>query len=97
MASCYERGFDMVKITSMLDDFIMKMNSEFLELDYSGITEKRPLDIQYRNNAGYIIPYIEIKLDKFTLNYASFGPLQCDDAQKEVQKVILKELLYNGG
>lgn len=109
----YEQGDDSSVrniISNKLWDWSLTFKSEFFQHEEevrivvdvvkrtkNEVLEKRPLEIKYRNNAGYIIPYIEIKLDKFTLNYAAFGPLQCDDAQKETQKDILNELLYNNG
>lgn len=59
-----------------------------------GVVQKRPLDIKYRNAYGYIIPYIELKIDKEALTSVSIGPLQCDENSRKIQKRIMKEFLY---
>lgn len=56
-----------------------------------------PLDIKYRNNYGYIIPYIELKFEKYCVSDICIGPLQCNDKQKETQKKILHERLIANG
>ncbi len=50
-------------------------------------------DIKYRNSAGYIIPYIELKFNKSTVLETSFGPLTCSEDQKYLQTQILDEQL----
>lgn len=56
-----------------------------------------PLEIKYRNNFGYIIPYIELPFEKHCVSDVCIGPLQCTDEQKETQKKILHErLIVNG-
>ena len=51
------------------------------------------LSIKYRNNLGYIIPYIELEIDKNSLTQVTFGPLLGDENQKTVQKEIMKDML----
>ena len=56
-----------------------------------------PFEIKYRSACGYLVPYIELKLDKSVLLFASIGPLLCADEHKETQKKVLKELLTTYG
>ena len=51
------------------------------------------LSIKYRNYLGYIIPYIELEIDKNSLTQVTFGPLLGDENQKTVQKEIMKDML----
>lgn len=56
-----------------------------------------PFVVNYKMNCGYIVPYIELKIDKDSLMGVSIGPLQCTDEQKELQKEILHEMLISNG
>ncbi len=51
------------------------------------------LCVKYRNNFGYIIPYIELPFEKDYVSDVCIGPLQCTEKQKETQKNILQERL----
>lgn len=53
--------------------------------------------IKYRINAGFIIPYIELKLHKHSVLDVSFGPLQYSDHQKNHQLTVMKEMLNQCG
>ena len=54
--------------------------------------EKR-IPIFYRFNAGYLVPYIEIKFDKECVSSIMFGPLQMQENQRLHQVRIMDELL----
>lgn len=56
-------------------------------------TKKSPIDIKYRANGMYIIPYIEMKLDKSCVTSLVFGPVQWDKAQKQEQDKFIKDIL----
>ena len=56
-----------------------------------------PLPVKYRMASGYIIPYIELKLEKSSVSYCQFGPLQCEGCQKEKQLSVLNEMLKSNG
>lgn len=61
------------------------------------ILQNDPIDIKYRINGGYIIPFIEMKLDKSVVCSVSLGPLQCNEEQKKKQQEILQEMLKKYG
>ncbi|OUQ55257.1 hypothetical protein B5E58_12575 [Tyzzerella sp. An114] len=60
-------------------------------------SKKSPLDIKYRANGMYIIPYIEMNLDKECLSSLMFGPQQWNDEQKNHQIKIMKNMLVENG
>lgn len=51
------------------------------------------MSVKYRNNLGYIIPYIELEINKNSLTQVTFGLLLGDENQKNVQMEIMKEIL----
>lgn len=51
------------------------------------------IPVKYRMNAGYIVPYIELDIDKACVSEVVFGPLQMDNRQKEHQVKVMEELL----
>ena len=55
------------------------------------------IPIKYRVNAGYVVPYIELKLDKDAITYVNFGPLQCEDKMKKHQVDVMEEMLSRAG
>ena len=57
----------------------------------------RAMEVKYRNNFGYVVPYIELKVSKEALTSVKSGPLQCDKEQKETQREILNEMLKEKG
>lgn len=61
------------------------------------VKKTSPLDIKYRNNYGYIIPYIELSFEKNCVSDVCIGPIQYNDEQKETQKKILHERLNTNG
>ena len=60
-------------------------------VDVAKREEKVP--VKHRMNAGYIVPYIELKLKKCDMSYVNFGPLQCDEEQKKHQENVMEEML----
>lgn len=58
---------------------------------------EREIPVQHRISAGYVIPYIELKLEKSDVSYANFGPLQCDLEQKKNQVQVMEEMLEAKG
>lgn len=56
-----------------------------------------PLPVKYRTASGYIVPYIELTLEKDSVSYCQFGPLQCEGCQKENQLSVLNEMLESNG
>ena len=58
---------------------------------------ERKIPVQHRISAGYVIPYIELKLEKSDVSYANFGPLQCDLEQKKYQVQVMEEMLEAKG
>ena len=55
------------------------------------------VQVNHRMNAGYIVPYIELKLEKCGVSYVNFGPLQCDVEQKMHQVGVMEEMLESKG
>ncbi len=53
--------------------------------------------IKYRETCGYIIPYIELKLEKEDISYVNFGPLLIQSQQKDNQLAIMDEMLRANG
>ena len=51
------------------------------------------LPIKYRTNAGYIIPYIELQIDKQALKSVTLGPFRGNETQINLQKRILYQML----
>lgn len=51
------------------------------------------IPVKYRMNAGYIVPYIELSIDKDCVSEVVFGPLQMDETQKTHQVKVMEELL----
>lgn len=64
--------------------------------DIDLIKEEFPT-IKYRDTHGYIVPYIQLEIDKGAVFKVMIGPLQCADGQKEQQKKVLKEMLISNG
>lgn len=60
-------------------------------------TKKSPVDIKYRANGMYIIPYIEMKIDKNCMTSIMFGPQQWHEKQKKQQTEIIKDTLWRNG
>lgn len=54
---------------------------------------KSEFNIKYRNYAGLIIPYIPIKVKNTAVSQVTLGPIVGDEAQKQLQKNILHEML----
>lgn len=52
---------------------------------------------KYRSSFGYIIPYIEMKIDKDALSQVTFGPLLGNENLKKTQCNVMKELLKTNG
>lgn len=51
------------------------------------------LPIKYRTNAGYIIPYIELQIDKQALKSVTLGPFRGSESQMNLQKRTLSQML----
>lgn len=51
------------------------------------------IPVHYRTNAGYIIPYIELKLDQDDVTQVTFGPLQGDKSQMQQQIKVMEEVI----
>jgi len=51
------------------------------------------IPVNYRINSGYLVPYIELKIDKDSVSDIVFGPLQMDKKQKSHQVKIMEELI----
>lgn len=49
--------------------------------------------IKYRTNAGYIIPYIELPIDKYALKSVTLGPFHGSESQRRLQMGILEKML----
>lgn len=55
------------------------------------------LPVKYRTNAGYVIPYIELKLKKAALKSVTLGPFRGTDSQKKLQIDVLHNMLFSNG
>lgn len=55
------------------------------------------LPVKYRTTAGYIIPYIELEIDKQALTSVTLGPFRGTDLQKKKQMEILHKMLVSNG
>lgn len=88
-------------ISNMLTDWSLVFKHEFFRheeevriiVDVAKREEKIP--VKYRTNAGFVVPYIELKLDKRDVSYAMFGPLQCEEEQKKHQLKVMDNMLQN--
>ncbi|NLD19152.1 MAG: DUF2971 domain-containing protein [Clostridiales bacterium] len=88
-------------ISNQLLEWSLVFKSEYFEheeeiriiVDVAKNIKGKPMDINYRNSHGLMIPYIKLKVDKPILKSVNIGPLQCGDKQKNLQNGILKERL----
>lgn len=65
---------------------------------WSDKVEKRDVfEIKHRFANGLVIPYIELKIPKYCVLEANIGPLMCKDNEKEVQRLVLENLLRDNG
>lgn len=55
------------------------------------------LPVKYRTTAGYIVPYIELEIDKQALTSVTLGPFRGTDLQKKKQMEILHKMLVSNG
>lgn len=55
------------------------------------------LPVKYRTTAGYIVPYIELEIDKQALTSITLGPFRGTDLQKKKQIEILHKMLVSNG
>ena len=58
---------------------------------------EQQIPVQHRITAGYIIPYIQLKLDQDDVSLITFGPLQGDKTQIQQQEKIMNDLLTAKG
>lgn len=61
------------------------------------IAKSTPIEIKYRNNYGYVIPFIVMNISKNVLLSVKIGPRYCDLVQKEKQKQVTSEMLKAWG
>lgn len=54
---------------------------------------KDKIKVHYRSNLGYIIPYIELKINKEAVKSMTLGPVHGNDEQKTVQAKVLHDML----
>ena len=78
-------------ISNRLSEWRLVFKYEFFQ------HEEKKLPVKHRMNAGYIVPYIELKLEKCDVSYVNFGPLQCDVEQKKHQVSVMEEMLESKG
>lgn len=92
-------------ILNQLDNWALIFKSEYFQheeevrvvIDIEKDSKRnQDVNIKYRYNCGYLIPYFELNLNKISLTSVTIGPLQCDDNQKEIQKNILLDMLQKG-
>ena len=90
-------------ISTYLKDWGLIFKSEFFQHEEEvriivDLPKKcSPLPVKYRTASGYIVPYIELTLEKDSVSYCQFGPLQCEGCQKENQLSVLNEMLESNG
>lgn len=58
---------------------------------------ERQISVNYRINSGYVIPYIELKIEKQEVSSVSIGPLQGEGNRVNKQIGIMKEMLNANG
>lgn len=58
---------------------------------------EKQIPVRHRINAGFVIPYIEMKLDQDDVSHITFGPLQGDKSQIEQQAKIMDYMLKSKG
>lgn len=51
------------------------------------------LPVKYRTSSGYIVPYIELGLDKKALKSVTLGPFRGNNLQMDIQKRTLNKML----
>ena len=56
---------------------------------------KDAIPVRYRTNAGYIIPYIELTIDKKALKSVTLGPFRGTESQLNLQKKTLLQMLVS--
>lgn len=55
------------------------------------------VSVKYRDSFGYIIPYIELEIDKDSLIQITFAPLFGNESRKNSQYNVMKEILTSAG
>lgn len=55
------------------------------------------IPVKYRISVGYMIPYIELNLNKSVVSYVNIGPLNCPEKQKSQQVKVMEEFLKMHG
>lgn len=58
---------------------------------------KNAVDVYYRSNAGFVIPYIKLNIAKSSVSQITLGPSLGNEEQKERQQTIVQELLESRG
>lgn len=59
--------------------------------------KEKGIPVKYHIASGYLVPHIEIQLDKDAVSHATFGPLQCPDDHKKHQLRVMREMLDSNG
>lgn len=59
----------------------------------STTTKKSPVAIKYRTKGMYVVPYIEMKIDKNCVSSVKIGPQQWNEQQKKHQSECIANLL----
>lgn len=58
---------------------------------------KDTLTTKYRTTAGYIIPYVELEINKSALQSVTFGPFHGTFHQRKLQDAVMGNLLISNG
>ena len=58
---------------------------------------KNAVDVYYRSNVGFVIPYIKLNIAKSPVSQITLGPSLGNEEQKERQQTIVQELLESRG
>lgn len=58
---------------------------------------ERQIPVHYRMNAGYVIPYIKLKLEQDDVTGVTLGPLLGGESQSKQQVTIMQEMLQANG
>lgn len=58
---------------------------------------KKDIPVCYRNNAGFVVPYIELNIARSSVSQITLGPNLGSDEQKNHQRAIVHEMLESRG